>query len=178
MIGTAIALLSTQLIEDEEKKQLNQTLLKNLMITQHTMFDLGAHLATPRTTSTSFRIEKTKFSEEADTNLETWIDHMDTYLSPLQSFILPGGHPAAANLHVARTVARRAERIVTQYSQQAEHSDIDESAFRYLNRLSDFLFVAARFANFITSSNEHKWRKEEDREKGIEADLNIDQTKI
>lgn len=147
------------------------------MITQHTMFDLGAHLATPRSTSTTFRIEKTKFPEDTVSNLESWIDHMDTYLSPLQSFILPGGHPVAANLHVARTVARRAERIVTQYSQESEDSDIDTSAFQYLNRLSDFLFVAARFANLITSSNEHKWRKEQDREKGIEADLNIDHSK-
>ena len=76
--------------------------------------------------------------------LESEIDAMNADLSPLRSFILPGGSPLAAHLHVARTVARRAERRATELAQAG---DANPAAIRYLNRLSDWLFVAARVAN-------------------------------
>jgi cob(I)alamin adenosyltransferase len=78
------------------------------------------------------------------TRLEAEIDAMNAELAPLGSFILPGGRPTAAQLHLARTVARRAERQITRL---AEHEPINPEAVRYVNRLSDHLFVLARWIN-------------------------------
>jgi cob(I)alamin adenosyltransferase len=76
--------------------------------------------------------------------LESEIDAMNAELKPLTSFILPGGSAAAAHLHLARTIVRRAERLMTEL---AEHEAVNPAAIKYANRLSDHLFVAARFAN-------------------------------
>jgi cob(I)alamin adenosyltransferase len=78
--------------------------------------------------------------------LESEIDRLNDALEPLKSFVLPGGTPAAAYLHLARTICRRAERIMVELKDQSgEH--VSEDALRYVNRLSDFLFVASRFTN-------------------------------
>jgi len=124
---------------------------------QHYLFDLGAHLATPRLSSNSSKVAKTHFSVQAADELETWIDDMDTSLAPLTTFVLPGGHPSAAALHLARTIARRAERAVTPLFTNSE-AEIDESAYRFINRLSDFFFVASRYANHIMGSNDVTWQ--------------------
>jgi cob(I)alamin adenosyltransferase len=80
------------------------------------------------------------------TRLESEIDRLNADLSPLRSFVLPGGTPAAAHLHVARTVCRRAERLMVELADQpGEHVSV--VALKYANRLSDFLFVASRYAN-------------------------------
>ena len=100
---------------------------------QSDLFDIGAHLASPGTSRFA------GVDPEHVVELERAIDAMESELEPLRNFILPGGSAPAAHLHVARTVCRRAERLVV-----ALH---DESSIVYLNRLSDFLFVAARFAN-------------------------------
>jgi len=109
-----------------------------LLDVQRDLFEIGAHLASPGT-SRFAGVETARIEE-----LERSIDAMEEELTPLKSFILPGGTPAAAQLHVARTVCRRAERLVV-----ALHDDdpATQSSIAYLNRLSDFLFVAARFAN-------------------------------
>jgi cob(I)alamin adenosyltransferase len=78
-------------------------------------------------------------------DLEAWIDGMEAGLPPLTNFILPGGHPAGAALHVARTVARRAERAIIQV--QRESPDLEPMIIEYVNRLSDYLFVLARSTN-------------------------------
>jgi len=78
--------------------------------------------------------------------LETEIDQLNAALEPLRSFVLPGGSPAAAVLHVARTVCRRAERVMVELSAK-EGETVSEPALKYINRLSDFLFVAARYVN-------------------------------
>jgi cob(I)alamin adenosyltransferase len=78
--------------------------------------------------------------------IEAEIDRLNANLDPLTSFILPGGSPAAANLHMARTISRRAERIMVELS-RTEGEIVGAPALRYINRLSDFLFVAARYAN-------------------------------
>src|SRR5690606_23910862 len=78
--------------------------------------------------------------------LEKEIDALNADLQPLRSFVLPAGHPAAAHLHLARTVARRAERIMVKLAQTPGET-VSEAALRYVNRLSDFLFVASRWAN-------------------------------
>lgn len=124
---------------------------------QHYLFDLGAHLATPRSSSTVGKIEKTKFSASAADELEAWIDDMDTKLAPLTTFVLPGGHPSAAALHMARTIARRAERTVTPL--YTAGGEIDEAAYRFINRLSDFLFVASRCANRIMGCEDITWNR-------------------
>ena len=106
------------------------------------LFDLGADLCVPedgRKAEGALRIVDAQVER-----LEHEIDAMNAELSPLTSFILPGGTAAAAHLHLARTVARRAERLMVEL---AEREKVSEAAIRYINRLSDHLFVAARFAN-------------------------------
>jgi len=78
--------------------------------------------------------------------LESEIDEMNRALEPLRSFVLPGGTPAASFLHLARTVSRRAERLIVALASRPDEP-VSEPAARYVNRLSDFLFVAARYAN-------------------------------
>jgi len=111
---------------------------------QNDLFDLGADLATPdrgETASPALRILDVQVER-----LEREIDQLNGELSPLTSFILPGGSPAAAALHLARTVCRRAERAAVQLA-QIEGERVGQPALKYLNRLSDLLFVAARWAN-------------------------------
>ncbi len=109
-----------------------------LHLIQSDLFDIGAHLASPGTS----RFAGPDPSRVAA--LEQAIDAMESELAPLKSFILPGGSLAAAHLHVARTVCRRAERLVVALRDDDEAT---KASITYLNRLSDFLFVAARFAN-------------------------------
>ena len=109
---------------------------------QNDLFDLGSDLATPEEPKPAFEIPR--IVEAQVTRLEDEIDQLNAYLSPLTSFVLPGGVPAAAHLHLARTIARRAERLAVEL---ARREKVGEPALKYLNRLSDHLFVAARFAN-------------------------------
>jgi len=109
---------------------------------QNDLFDLGADLCRP--TGDKRGAEALRVIDSQVERLEREIDAMNAKLSPLQSFVLPGGSPAAAHLHLARTVARRAEREITAL---AEHAEVNAAAIRYVNRLSDHLFVAARAAN-------------------------------
>lgn len=170
-----------------------QTLVDRLQRIQRHLFDIGAHLATPQTSSSKWKVKRTQFPLDAVTNMEQWIDEMEDKLEPLTTFILPGGHPAAAALQLARTIARRAERCVTplflaQEDSSGEHEteehagtngspegskseseggqtrshaekDIDPSVFQFLNRLSDFLFVASRSANHLMGVSDVLWRQ-------------------
>ena len=106
---------------------------------QNDLFDLGADLATPEGVSPALRI-----TGDQVTRLETEIDDMNSSLEPLKSFILPGGTEAAAWLHLARTVVRRAERRMTEL---ATEEVVNDTAMKYVNRLSDHLFVLARILN-------------------------------
>jgi cob(I)alamin adenosyltransferase len=110
---------------------------------QNDLFDLGADLCLPENagerSQSALRIEASQV-----TRLEAEIDSMNSELAPLTSFILPGGTPAAAYLHLARTIVRRAERDMVALM---AHESINPQMLRYLNRLSDHLFVAARIAN-------------------------------
>ena len=111
---------------------------------QNDLFDLGADLATPEHAA----VAALRIVEVQVTRLEAEIDRLNADLSPLTSFVLPGGSRAAAMLHVARTVCRRAERrAVALAGPEAAGGDAHRPALRYLNRLSDLLFVASRFAN-------------------------------
>ncbi len=95
--------------------------------------------------------------EDSISLLEEDIDHMTAAMPPLRAFIVPGGSTKAAFLHLARTVCRRAERKAVEL---AENAEVPEYAVKYLNRLSDWLFVAARFANFKTGTKETEWSTE------------------
>jgi cob(I)alamin adenosyltransferase len=112
---------------------------------QNELFDLGADLATPETEK-PLPYEPLRILDTQVERLEREIDRLNEALSPLRSFVLPGGSPAAAALHLARTVCRRAERLVVALAEKPGEA-VSPAAIKYLNRLSDFLFVASRFVN-------------------------------
>lgn len=107
---------------------------------QNDLFDLGADLCVPHGTDG----ERLRVTEEQVTRLEGWCDQVNDTLAPLTSFVLPGGSPAAAALHLGRTVCRRAERATVAL---ADAEPINAFAVQYLNRLSDLLFILSRGAN-------------------------------
>lgn len=112
---------------------------------QNDLFDVGSDLATPGADDAAAQYPTLRIRPVQTEFLEKQIDHYNADLAPLTSFILPGGSPLAAALHVARTVTRRAERITVELS--ATEPETSPEAVRYLNRLSDLLFVLARVAN-------------------------------
>jgi cob(I)alamin adenosyltransferase len=112
---------------------------------QNDLFDLGADLCTPETGRNVGR-ERLRIVEPQVARLEQEIDALNAELAPLNSFVLPGGTPAAAYLHLARTICRRAERMMAELAAQPGEP-VSAPALKYVNRLSDFLFVAARHAN-------------------------------
>ncbi|KAB7738788.1 cob(I)yrinic acid a,c-diamide adenosyltransferase [Parvibaculum sedimenti] len=114
---------------------------------QNDLFDLGADLATPGKTAAELGYEPLRVVEAQVTRLEREIDELNGNLEPLRSFVLPGGTAAAAHLHLARTICRRAERLTVALAHETPDG-VSEAALKYLNRLSDFLFVAARYANW------------------------------
>ncbi len=121
-----------------------------ILALQSDLFFLGADLATPAESDTQKgRIVIERVGSERVAKLEVWIDQYEAELEPLRRFILPGGHPMAAALHVARAVCRRAERRCVALAQveAAGATPLNPEILRYLNRLSDLLFVLARAAN-------------------------------
>jgi cob(I)alamin adenosyltransferase len=114
---------------------------------QNELFDLGAELATPVDPSKPMDPAMRLIIVPAQVErLETDIDTLNAALTPLKSFVLPGGTPAAAHLHLARTICRRAERVLVSLT-KTQGEDVSPTAFAYVNRLSDFLFVASRYVN-------------------------------
>ena len=111
---------------------------------QNDLFDLGADLATPL--AAELKWEPLRVVQAQVDRLEGEIDRLNADLEPLKSFVLPGGTPAAAHLHLARTVSRRAERLMVEMV-VAEPGAVSDAALAYVNRLSDFFFVAARWVN-------------------------------
>lgn len=116
-----------------------------LLRIQNDLFDLGADIATPDT-GESLEYEPLRIVATQVTRIEQDIDDLNANLEPLRSFILPGGSAGSAHLHHARTVARRAERTMVQLAQNVDER-ISAPSLHYINRLSDFLFVAARKLN-------------------------------
>lgn len=114
-----------------------------LAMIQNDLFDLGADLSVPQREGKAERLRVTASQVE---RLERDIDGLNAKLAPLTSFVLPGGTQAAAYLHLARTVCRRAERMIVELAAQPDEP-VGEAAICYMNRLSDFLFVASRAAN-------------------------------
>jgi cob(I)alamin adenosyltransferase len=125
-----------------------------LLHIQQDLFAIGALLATPDREKMRQHLEKARIDEDRVAELERAIDAADTELEPLRAFILPGGSPKAAALHVARTVCRRAERRVVDLSADTEMPAL---VVIYLNRLSDLLFTLARLANKRAATDETTW---------------------
>lgn len=133
---------------DNEEKEIDSIIDR----IQNELFDLGADLATPRSQSSK---SIKRFEAKDSRHLEKQIDQLEEHLKSLKTFILPGGSLVAARLHFARTVCRRAERSVVRLSR---NEDIGEGITIYLNRLSDLLFVLARYANHTAGVSETKWK--------------------
>jgi cob(I)alamin adenosyltransferase len=117
---------------------------------QRDLFALGSRLADP-SHKVAGRVTKAAITPQDVTRLEEWIDRLEADLPPLRRFILPGGSPAGATLHVARTVCRRAERAMVALG------EVDRELLVYVNRLSDLLFVMARSANRRAGTPEVEW---------------------
>ena len=134
-----------------EMQKLDQMLAR----IQNELFDLGADLCVPDT-GKDLGYEPLRILPKQYERIEAEIDELNGELSPLRSFVLPGGHPAAAYLHISRTVCRRAERLIVELaSHQGEH--VSEGAVAYVNRLSDFFFVASRWANAKSGAGDVLW---------------------
>ena len=127
--------------------------LEEMCVTvQRDLLAIGARLADP-SRQIAARVEKAVIRDDQVTRLEAWIDRLDAELPALRHFILAGGTPAAASLHVARAVCRRAERAALALGA----GRVDEVAVVYLNRLSDLLFTMARAVNHRAGRNETEW---------------------
>ena len=127
-------------------EDLPEAMVDILTVVQHRLFDLGGELCIPGSTAIRER-------EVAD--LESTLDRLNADLPPLKEFILPGGNRAAADCHLARAICRRAERRVCSL---ATDEEVNEYSLRYLNRLSDLLFVVARYLNKAGGHPETLWR--------------------
>ena len=138
MIGLALSYLQNEFFEEKEQ------ILKAFHQIQTTLFHVGAELATPKGKEVKWKLEGNEVLK-----LEAWIDEWDAALPALTNFILPGGHPAGAALHVSRTIVRRAERAAVEIGEE-----VTPEVLAYLNRLSDFLFVVSRFINLRLGQKE------------------------
>ena len=127
-------------------------LAAQLVQLQHDLFALGARLADPNARIAG-RVRKAALGADDVRRLEAWIDEAEAELEPLRRFILPGGAPAGAALHVARTICRRAERCIVSLGDGA----VDPDLLAYVNRLSDLLFVLARLANARAGVSDVEW---------------------
>ena len=116
-----------------------------LLRIQNDLFDLGADLCVPDL-GAKLEYEPLRMTDGQVTRLEQEIDEMNKELKPLRSFVLPGGSPAAAALHMARTISRRAERLMVELAAEP-NEPVSAAALKYINRLSDLLFVASRHVN-------------------------------
>lgn len=130
--------------------------LREMLISiQSRLFDLGADLATPSGAPTQGRV--TRIGERHVVQAEGFIDEVDAQNPPIRVFVLPGGTELASRLHVARTVCRRAERLLVELSRIEE---IQPQAIHYLNRLGDLLFAMARRANLAGGGQDTPWQKD------------------
>ena len=148
VVGWAI----TQVTDDQIRGRL-ETL-------QHDLFAVGSELATPPAREGRVRPEVPRVPVERVAEMESWMDEADKLLPELRAFVLPGGTPGAAALHVARTVCRRAERCVVGL---AATETVSGDVVTYLNRLSDLLFTFARLENHRSGASDVEWRKPESR---------------
>lgn len=142
--------------EIQSKNLLLPDLKKDLLQIQNQLFTVGSHLACE---ADQVRKNLPVLNPEWIPQIEKSIDAMTSSLKPLKNFILPGGDPVAAYLHVSRTIARRAERMVVRLLEESGPQAEIELSLIYLNRLSDHLFTAARYANHTLGREDQIWQK-------------------
>src|SRR3954453_7870364 len=145
-LNSFIGLLTTQLNDERSNRILREI--------QDRLFTIGSSLACDPDKETKMKLPDLK--EDDVSLLENEIDFMNGHLKPMQSFILPGGHPAVSFAHIARCICRRAERHCVNMMEQQMF--IDPLVIKYLNRLSDHLFVLARYAAFLLGAAEIEWK--------------------
>jgi cob(I)alamin adenosyltransferase len=145
-LNTIIGLARSENLPEELENHLRK--ISNLL------FNLGSDLASPLDPPPKFEV--IRLDGKSIEFLEKLIDKYDEELEPLRTFILPGGSRQAALLHQARTVCRRAERLIVRLS---ENEDIGDNPVIFINRLSDYLFTAARYANKLAGRDDIKWEK-------------------
>lgn len=145
-LNSWIGLIADEHMHPDIKKQLHQV--------QKTLFLAGSYLAAENDQTTS---TLPPWPSQSCELLENSIDEMSSHLKPLKNFILPGGHSIASYCHIARCVCRRAERVTVFL---ASEEQINPDIIKYLNRLSDYLFVLARYTLFLTGSEEIIWKSE------------------
>lgn len=135
-------------------KNCNDELRGQLLEIQNELFNIGSYLATEVPAGTTPGCKS--LSEAKIKEIEGWIDALDEQTPKINSFILPGGSELASRLHVARVICRRAERRIIDLQ---EESYVDPLLTEYINRQSDYLFIAARYANFKQGVEEIKWKQ-------------------
>jgi cob(I)alamin adenosyltransferase len=153
-LSSAIGALSASI--EAEKKEL----IMQLHQIQSSLFDLGSWLATTPESPSASLLDN--FSDEPSKYLEHAIDRMEENLPSLKGFIIPGGTVSSAWAHLARTICRRAERHVIRYIESegnALASEPEKSMITYLNRLSDYFFVLARYLNYLSGVKDQLWKK-------------------
>lgn len=173
-LNTTLGISLAHLKNDIHSSQELTSVEKTLMFIQNELFAVGSQLACE---DREMRTKMPQLKDSALYELEVAIDQMTDELPELKEFILPGGCVTAAHLHLARTVCRRAERSMVEWinasdaqnglSKSGIRNDLKESnaksdlktLIRFINRLSDYLFVAARYVNFKVGSTETKWKK-------------------
>ncbi len=144
-LNSSIGLALTEAVDGEVK----ELLLK----LQNELFTLGSDLATPENEKNK-KLNVARVPEKFYIEIENAIDHFESKLKPLKNFILPGGSKSAALLHVCRTICRRAERRVVELK---KHEDVNDNIIIFLNRISDLLFVLARYENSVSNVPDTKW---------------------
>lgn len=150
VLGLARTFNARSEVDDGSRESIDRI----LAAVQNDLFDVGADLATP---AASRWEGMHRVGDDEVARLEGWIDELNGELPPLEEFILPGGGPVGAFLHQARTVCRRAERRVCTLVR--EQDDVGTGCMRYLNRLSDLLFVIGRWAARALGEDEYHWVK-------------------
>jgi len=143
MIGLSLSYLKKTVLKEIKEQQKLEDVIGVLTNLQTTLFHVGAEISTPYGKEV-----KWKLTEEHILSLEKYIDTWNDSLPKLTQFVLPGGNSAASSLHVARTIVRRTERV------SVDIENVNPLVLAYLNRLSDFLFVAARYVNFLYGEKE------------------------
>ncbi|CAG8467271.1 13946_t:CDS:2 [Cetraspora pellucida] len=155
-LGTVDELNSSIGIANYYCKKAGNGLDEKLIEIQCKLIEIGSNIATPRSSSNESKLSYTSFDDEIVTTLESWVDHYDSQLPPLKNFILPSGGECAVFLHQCRSICRRAERITVPL---VEAGIADNAVGKYLNRLSDFFFVAARYAAMFENHTENIYQQ-------------------
>ncbi len=138
-----------------KKETTNKDIENDLETIQMELFSLGSNLACPKLDRNKNKIPK--LSDNLIKMLELKIDEMDEQLPKLANFILPGGTIVGAHIHVGRTICRKIERLMIDFFKKEEDEELHSQALIFINRLSDYLFVLARYVNFKSGSIEKSW---------------------